>query len=92
MDTFTSSNVTLKLGRVRNPPSTAPTSDILVYSQAKNEDDGKYYDIDGTEEGFFYKVDRVGELARVQVTRKALDDDSGYRAGNPAEVLFELWP
>ena len=92
MDTFTSSNVTVKLGRVRNPPSTAPTSDILVYSQAWSADDNAYYDIDGTEEGFFYKIDSVGELARVRVTRKALDDESGYRAGNPAEVLFELWP
>lgn len=91
-DTFFTNNVTVKLNSVRNPPSTAPTSDILVYSQIYDSDDDAWYNTDGTETGFNYQVSRVGELSKVRITRKELEDGSGYRAGNPAEVLFELWP
>jgi hypothetical protein len=54
-----------------------------------------YYDIDGTlnsDDGFYSRVTEVQEMRRARVTRFPGEDGTGYRAGNPAKVLFEIWP
>jgi len=102
-DTMTDANFTVRVTQIKNPSTSAPTSEILVLSQryysSGTDEDGNsiagWYSIEGTEdleEGFTYRVTRVSDIRRVSVKRFPLDDGSGYLAGNPTKVLVELWP
>lgn len=93
-------NFTVRVLRMRNPPTNEPTGEIIVmaqkyYSETDTGDSSTagWYDMQGTlnlDDGFTYQVTGVEGLRSVKATRFPMDDGTGYLAGNPTKVLFEI--